>query len=65
MSGEDRGTRLGNWIALAGGWEDELRNLLPVHIDLDLGDSDLSENVVAPAIKREGICIFQKVDAST
>jgi predicted nucleotidyltransferase len=60
MVGEDESDRLGNWIALAEEWEEELKALIPVTIDLDLGDADISEKVVAPALKREGIRIFSR-----
>jgi predicted nucleotidyltransferase len=60
MAGEDEGDRLGNWIALAEEWEEELKALVPVTIDLDLGDADISEKVVAPALKREGVRIFSR-----
>ena len=60
MAGENEGDRLGNWIALAEEWEEELKALVPVAIDLDLGDADISEKVVAPALKREGVRIFSR-----
>jgi len=62
MSGESREVRLGNWVGLAGKWEAELDGFLPVPIDLDLGDSDLSVDVVAPALKRDGVCIYRKAN---
>jgi predicted nucleotidyltransferase len=60
MAGEDEGDRLGNRIALAEKWEEELKTLVPVTIDLDLEDADISEKVVAPALKREGVWIFSR-----
>jgi len=58
MVGGDEGDRLGNWICLSDEWETELNALIPVKVDLDLGDEDISKVVVAPALKREGIRIF-------
>jgi predicted nucleotidyltransferase len=60
MLGEDEGTRFGNWIALAEEWEEELQEIIPVPIDLDIGDADIATKVVAPALKREGVRIFSR-----
>jgi predicted nucleotidyltransferase len=60
MAGDDEGDRLGNWIALAEEWEEELKILIPIAVDLDIGDADISEKVVAPALKREGVRIFSR-----
>jgi predicted nucleotidyltransferase len=60
MLGEDEGSRLGNWIALAEEWEEELQKMVSVPIDLDIGDADIATKVVAPALKREGVRIFSR-----
>jgi predicted nucleotidyltransferase len=60
MSGSSQGVRYGNWLALADAWKRELGELLPVPIDLDIGDSDIAVNVVAPAVRCHGIQIFRR-----
>jgi predicted nucleotidyltransferase len=60
MSGKSKEARYGNWVALADSWEKELKALLPVAVDLDIGDEDIAQEVVAPALRREGRRIFQR-----
>jgi hypothetical protein len=62
MSGVSKGSRYGNWLALADVWEQELKGLFPIAIDLDIGDDDISCNVVAPTLKREGIRIYSRTE---
>ncbi|BBF94417.1 nucleotidyltransferase domain-containing protein [Blastochloris tepida] len=60
MADGDEGQRLGNWFALAKNWETELSMLISVRVDLDIGDADIATSVVAPALAREGICVFRR-----
>jgi len=52
------GDRYGDWLFLSDGWERELGGLLPVRIDLDIGDTDIAKDVIAPALAREGLRIY-------
>lgn len=54
-------TRLCNWIENGNRWETELRSLLPVEVDLDLGDPDLCEHIVGPAVVQHGVEIYRRV----
>jgi predicted nucleotidyltransferase len=60
MSAGEEGERLGAWIGSAKEWEAELVTLLPVHVDLDIGDADIATTIVAPALKRDGRQIFRR-----
>jgi predicted nucleotidyltransferase len=51
--------RLATWITCGSAWEAELDRMLSANVDLDLGDSDLSQTVVAPALEREGCRLYQ------
>lgn len=53
-------TALGRWFALADSWAEELQANLPVKIDLQLGNADLSTSVVAPAVADHGMLIFER-----
>jgi predicted nucleotidyltransferase len=55
-----KGDRFGEWIALSAEWERQIQALVEVPIDLDVGDPDISTEVVAPAIQCEGIKIFDR-----
>ncbi len=52
------GTRYGNWAFLSDDWKEELSGLLPVTVDLDVGDPDISTKIVGPAVKKEGVRVF-------
>jgi predicted nucleotidyltransferase len=58
MAGNAKETRYGNWVALAGKWERELAPLVPVTIDLDIGDKDISQTIVSHALRREGRKVY-------
>src|SRR5207253_8872198 len=60
MAGNSKGTRYGNWVALASRWERELEPLFPVAIDLDIGDQDISKEIVSVALRREGRSIYSR-----
>jgi predicted nucleotidyltransferase len=58
MVGDSRDRRYTAWHFSADGWAAELNALLPVKVDLDLGDPDIAETAVAPALEREGVRVF-------
>jgi len=60
MSGNSVGARYGNWAFLSDDWKEELQNFLPMPIDLDIGDADISKRIVGPAVKKDGIRIFSR-----
>ncbi len=53
-------TALGRWVALADSWAAELQEKLPIQIDLQLGNTELSTSVVAPAVSDHGLLIFER-----
>jgi predicted nucleotidyltransferase len=53
-----KGERYGDWLFLSEGWKAELEQLLPVRIDLQVGDDDIAINVVAPAVHEHGIKVY-------
>jgi predicted nucleotidyltransferase len=60
MADGPKGTRYGNWAFLSDDWKEELEHFLPIAIDLDIGDPDISTKVVGPAVKKDGVCIFRR-----
>ena len=48
----------GVWCALAERWSEELQSLLPVQLDFQIGNADISTDVVGPAIADHGIKIY-------
>ncbi|WP_186419218.1 nucleotidyltransferase domain-containing protein [Bosea sp. CS1GBMeth4] len=60
MSAGEEGERLGAWIECAREWKAELATLLPVQVDLDIGDADIATTIVAPALKKDGRQIFRR-----
>jgi predicted nucleotidyltransferase len=48
------------WHFSVDEWSIELNALLPVQVDLDLGNPEISTKIVGPALKREGIRIFSR-----
>jgi predicted nucleotidyltransferase len=60
MAGEGQDVRYNDWFWAADDWKEELKLLLPVPIDLQLGDEDISTSIVGPAIRREGVRVFSR-----
>jgi predicted nucleotidyltransferase len=50
--------RLDAWICGANGWRNQLSQLLPVEIHLEVADGDLSPCVVAPAVREHGVRVY-------
>jgi len=48
------------WFFNADRWSAELQSLVPVEIDLDIGNPDISDVVVGPAIVDHGIQIYKR-----
>ncbi len=55
-----REIRLTTWLTRKTDWAAELQSRLPVPVHLELGDADLSTDVVGPALAREGLVIFTR-----
>ncbi|MFZ1991908.1 MAG: nucleotidyltransferase domain-containing protein [Alphaproteobacteria bacterium] len=53
------GEALSTWITESDNWAAALQDQLPVKLDLQLANPDLSEAVVGPAVRREGVLIFK------
>jgi predicted nucleotidyltransferase len=60
MAGSDAETRYNDWFDFKSEWRAALQALLPVTLDLQLGDSDFSKERVWPAIQREGLLVFRR-----
>jgi len=60
MAETSENSRYTNWFFACDGWRAELSSLLPVSIDLDIGDADISTTIVAPALKKEGVRIYSR-----
>ena len=56
------GENFAEWIFSGDKWESELNLLLPVKVDLDLANPDISSDIVGPAIAREGIMVYPIAD---
>jgi predicted nucleotidyltransferase len=47
-----------HWFFNKGKWRTELAELLPVSVDLHIGNSDISTAIVAPAVQDHGILVY-------
>lgn len=59
---EDAYTR---WFFNADGWRGQLAALLPVRIDLQIANPEISTDIVAPAVKAHGVLIFARDGSRT
>ncbi len=57
------GEHLAEWIKNRQRWQQELSTRLGIKVDLEFANEE-AEYVVAPAVAREGITIFQRQDGS-
>ena len=60
MANGDQGQREADWICEAAAWRQQLQELMPVKVDLQVGDDDLAPKYVAPAIRDHGVKVFPR-----
>jgi predicted nucleotidyltransferase len=60
LSYAHEGESLGVWMFEQENWCRELAALIPIKIDLQIGDKDNAGDIVAPAVKKDGKQIYPR-----